>query len=129
MDLWIRYRHNIDLTLMSLLGKQRSFPDTDADAHLRAAHMIECRLNLCSFLLNQHVKIDIDIPAHGLVLRVSVKLSLLLLFVLAASLSTRRLHLLDVVHDVARRRHIILFHLWLLSKAIGYLCLVYCSID
>ena len=83
--------------------------------------MIECRLNLCSFLLNQHVKIDIDIPAHGLVLRVSVKLSLLLLFVLAASLSTRRLHLLDVVHDVARRRHIILFHLWLLSKAIGCL--------
>lgn len=73
--------------------------------------MVERRAYLATLLIDQNVKVYIDVAPKCFVERVLVELGLLLLFVLATSIGPGGLHLLDVVDDVAGARLAVLLHL------------------
>ena len=110
VDFRIAHGDDIDLTFMGLFFEKRAFTHTDANVHLSAAHVVKSRAHLAAFLADKNIKVHIDVASECLVKRVLVQLCLFLLFVLAPTVSPRRLHLFDVVDDVARTRLVILLH-------------------
>ena len=110
VSVWIRNCDDIDLAILRLFLKKRPFTHADADAHLRAAHVIKSGFHLLSLLVDQDVEVYVDVAPHGLVQRVLVQLGLFLFLVVTAALRPGRLHLLDIVDHIARARLVVLLH-------------------
>ena len=104
--------HDIDLATFCLFLKKGTLANAHADAHLRTTHMVKCRFDSSAFLLNQHIKLDVDVTTHGLVHSITVELRLLLLLGCTTSLCPGRLHFLNVVDHVTRARHVVFLHRW-----------------
>ena len=110
LDLGVEHCHHINLTTLRLLFEEGSLPHANTDAHLRAANVVKSGLHLCATLINKYVKVDVYVATTCSVLGIAVCLGLLLFLKCQAALGTFGLHLLDVVHNVARARLVFLLH-------------------
>ena len=109
-NLGVRYGDHVDFAIGRFLLKQRSLPDADANVHLGTAHVVKSWFHFSTLLLNQQIEVHIDITSECSVLSIPVGLRLLLLLIVAASLCPGGLHLLDIVHNIARGRLVVLLH-------------------
>ena len=71
-DLWVSDSNYIDLTRSCFFFKERSFPYADTDIHIHTANMVKCRSDFGSLLVNQQIKVYIDVAAEGLVLSITI---------------------------------------------------------
>ena len=109
-DLWVSDSNYIDLTISCFFFKERPFPYADTNIHIHTANMVKCRSDFGSLLVNQQIKVYVNVAAEGLVLGITIQFSLLLFLELTTSLSSGLLHLLDVIDHIAGARLIILLH-------------------
>ena len=62
-DARISASNRVDLACLHLLGKERSFPDTDANVHLRTTQVLQCLFHVGALLLNHHVEVYVDVAS------------------------------------------------------------------
>jgi len=63
---------HVDLSLLGFLAEERALAYADADAHLGAADVVKCRLDLRTLLIDQHVEIDVDVAPHCFVYGIAI---------------------------------------------------------